>query len=260
MLGALGKIVDFLSSLGKYNYENVLKLDRELLQVYQEIPEYFKIPQRSDDGAPDESPSLTNRRLQLEFLYLQGMCVLHRKFVAQGRSNNCFAHSRSRCIESAMALLAQQHYLYVQTSKGTMAARHWYRVSYTGQEYILAAMSLVLELRQRTIETFYGDRDVRAKEEREILRALEKANIIWTGVENSPEAAKVHRVLSNMLGHVRPSSSLESGVSLQPQGFVPVPEIDTQQVYGAPELGFQGDMDIDWFVITHFSNYFLLTL
>jgi hypothetical protein len=141
-----------------------------------------------------------------------------------------------------------------------MAARHWYRVSYTGQEYILAAMSLVLELRQRTIETFYGDRDVRAKEEREILRALEKANIIWTGVENSPEAAKVHRVLSNMLGHVRPSSSLESGVSLQPQGFVPVPEIDTQQVYGAPELGFQGDMDIDWFVITHFSNYFLLTL
>jgi hypothetical protein len=116
-------------------------------------------------------------------------------------------------------------------------------------------MSLVLELRQRTLETFSGDRDARAKEEREILRALEKANIIWRGVENSPEAAKVYRVLSNMLGHVRPSSNLESGVSLHPQGFATVPEFDTQQVYGVPELGLQGDMDIDWYVITHVSDY-----
>lgn len=250
MLGPLGNIVDFLSSLGKYNYDTALQLDRDLEMAHQEIPEYFKMTLGEDDVV-DTIPSLTNRRLQLEFLYHQGMCVLHRKFVAQGRSDPRYVPSRSRCIESAVALLAQQYYLYVQTVlKGQVAARHWYRVSYVGQEYILAAMILVLELRQRKLEAFYGDHEARAQEEAKIFRALEKASLIWEDVENSPEAAKVHKVLSSMMGHIRAPPARDGVSFLQPEMPAVVPEYDTQQLdmSSAANLEFVGDMDIDWYV------------
>jgi hypothetical protein len=250
----IGKIVDFMSSLHLWDYESVLKLDRQLEKAFQDIPEYFRM--QSNPG--DEEPSLLNRRIQLVFLYHQAVCVLHRKFVAQGRSDERFARSRSRCIESAMALLTQQHYLYVESRiKRSLASKHWYRASYTSQEYTLAAMIVVLELRQRRLEVFSGDLEARMNDEKQMLKALEIACTIWHDVDDSPKAVKVYKVLTTMLIQLRLASFGEA--ALQPQDTSQIPGLPTEEGSwsGATGLPLPDDMTIDWSVIPQaLSSYF----
>jgi hypothetical protein len=242
ILAVIGRIVEFMSSLKLYDYERVLEMDHDLERAFQEMPDYLKM--RDDPDAYNDNPSILNRRIQLVFLYHQGMCVLHRKFVAQGRSDERFSPSRSRCIGSAMALLTQQYYLYVEAKiKKSMASHHWYRASYTTQEYILAAMIVVLEIRQRELEPFEGDADARAKEQGEMRLALQKACLVWYNGDNSHDSAKVYKALSSMLTQL-------PGSPLQPEDIPFVSDFPTLQVPGSLatdyNAAFIGDTNIDW--------------
>lgn len=253
ILEIMGKIVDFMSSLQVWDYESVLKLDYELEEVMENLPEHWKM--QKDGDTSEMSPSLLNRRIQVMFLYHQGMCVLHRKFVAQARSDKRFSRSRSRCIRSAMVLLAQQYDLYVETDiKQTIASKHWYRPSHTSQEYVLAAMIVVLELRHRKLEVFDGDLDVRAKEEAEMLEALQKACLVWKTARDSLDAVKVYRVLSNMLAQFVGAESFGNGTI---PDFAQMPEFTAQQVPGylAPDPALAGEMEIDWYVVPVFKDF-----
>lgn len=250
ILEIMGRIVDFMSSLQVWDYESVLTLDHDLEKVIKSLPDYWKM--QKDGDTEEESPSLLNRRIQVMFLYHQGMCVLHRKFLAQGRSDKRFSRSRSRCIESAMALLAQQYYLYVETKiKQTMASKHWYRASYTSQEYVLAAMIVVLELRHRKLEVFDGNLETRAKEETEMLEALQNVCLIWKTVEKFPEGDKVYVVLSNMFSQLIDTDSFGNGAIAQSPELAQMPEFAARQTpgYVAPDPALAGDMEIDWYVV-----------
>lgn len=126
----LGKILPLLNTLGKVPYEMVLKLDDELANAFEDIPASLKMQNKEISSL--DPPSLVNKRIQLEFLYHQTVCVLHRKYLVEGRRNVKYIRSYHRCMESAMLLLAQQSFLYREAkSHGLLGDRHWYRVSYT---------------------------------------------------------------------------------------------------------------------------------
>lgn len=242
ILDVMGRIVGFMSSLKLWEYEDVLRLDAELVKVFKDqLPDFFRMPQ--EQGVGDDSPSVVNRRIQLTFLYHQGMCVLHRKFMAQGRNDERFSLSRERCLESAKALLAQQHFLWHGSEvEHTFASKSWYRVSYTSQEYILAAMIVVLELKQRRMESVRIDSDFVTEEEMEMFAALRRACDIWRDVKDSVEASRVYKVLEGMLAKVGPQKeSLGSASGAQMSGFA-----DSEAVF-MPEEAMM-DMDIDWCV------------
>lgn len=178
------------------------------------------------------------------------MCVLHRKFFSQGRLDARFEPSYKRCTESALALLAQQHFLYSQAqTKGSLIARHWYRVSYTSHDFILAAMILVLDIRHRRNEASTKGIGIKCTVDSEAIDALQKACIIWKQESEkkiSAEAVKVYQVLSNMLNSLGIGEIAEVP---QPEQVVLSPGLEPEQAYMYIAQNFKVptiDMDIDW--------------
>ncbi|KAL2073294.1 hypothetical protein VTL71DRAFT_10618 [Oculimacula yallundae] len=246
----LGHIMDFLSALGQYPYSEVQKLDGEMVAAFEAVPPYLKM-QGTESTLDIDSESLVNRRVQLVFLHHQGMCVLHRKFFIRGRSDPRFVPSYNRCISSAVALLELQDFLYTSANSSFLIATHWYRVSYTSHEFILAAMIIVLDIRHRKTERNDGtDAQILLQPEcLSVLPKLYKAYQIWKDEatrKRSPEATKVAQVLSNLLC---PLGFFEY-ISSQPECIPPMPEVDPQifpYVPFAGEVGMpESELDIDW--------------
>ncbi|CAG8979571.1 hypothetical protein HYALB_00013455 [Hymenoscyphus albidus] len=203
ILLALGKIVDFLCALGPYSYDRVLELDDELSLAQSQLPPYLHM--RPLEDSMNDPKSLIGRRVQLEMLFHQGMCVLHRKFMVQGRIDGRFAPSRRRCIRSAMALISIQGILY-QEARGTVNdkirfTRHWYRFSFTSQDFILSAMILCLDLRSTRVSVPGARLEAGLElEEEKKIAAIKTAFRIWEYAQKSlPEVSKVYRVLCYMI-------------------------------------------------------------
>jgi hypothetical protein len=234
LLTAMAEIVHYLSSSKSYSNSRVLELDSALQEAYTQIPPHLLFhphPYHLDN----DSSSLYDMKTQLHFLYNQGMCILHRKFLSQPQS-------RERCIQSALKLLALQQNLYEYAkAKGEKVKRHWYRVSYVTHEFILAAMILVMDLRRR-------DEDENVPQRGEILDSLFKACIVWKAArDHSAMAMKVYTVLSNMLQ----SLSVVESAGIEPISTLPVESVfDAGQFVVPPgeeeNIDFGTEMDIDW--------------
>jgi hypothetical protein len=201
ILRALRGILDSLSSLRPDSYDFVLNLEEELSWAHLQVPPHLQLS--FSVNSADDHPSLISRRVQLDFLYHQGMCLLHRKFFAQGRFDTRLSHSRRRCIESAVALLSLQEMLHREAkTRGSVRASHWFRIPVASHDFILAAMILCLELRKKSEEapnhdTLSWTRDT---QQNVMLQGLETSCNIWKEIQiGSLEAWKVHRVLSSTL-------------------------------------------------------------
>ncbi|RDL36150.1 uncharacterized protein BP5553_06762 [Venustampulla echinocandica] len=257
ILRSLGEIAHLLSALGPYSYDAVLKLDDDLAQSQTEVPPYLQM--RPLEESMDDAPSLINRRIQLEILFHQGMCVLHRKFMAQGRLDGRFEPSRNRCIRSALSLLSLQHFLFQQAQATTKdmvrSTRHWYRFSYTSQDFILAAMILCLELRHRRVAEAANVRLTPESDDEQqgsMVLSLQKASRAWNVAQGSlREARKVYRVLSHMLemlGIFEDDNSkvLEAAVITPPDPAQLLPPQDSPLFVDGQIPVPEADFNIDW--------------
>ncbi|KAH6677704.1 fungal-specific transcription factor domain-containing protein [Halenospora varia] len=243
----LGDIVDLMSELKPYSYTRVLQLDDDLSDAQAKIPPQFQM--KSLEDSANNPPSLVSRRIQLEILYHQGMCVLHRKFLAQNRIDGGFEPSRKRCIRSALAMLSLQDILYkqvqlLQQKKGT---EHLYRFTFTDHEFVLAAMILCLELRHRksAADSPESLRDGDDAQQQAMSSALQGAYHIWNEAQRrTSEARKVLRILSHMLESlgILPGDKLDK---LPEEHLFSHPENTTQ--FAANENAFlQQEMEVDW--------------
>lgn len=118
------------------------------------MPSHFHLPDIGQTAG--YSPATTvNRMVQIELLFHQGVCVLHRRFLVGGRSDDArFARSREQCIKSAMALLNHQNILYEVAKKtGSLKAQYWFQVSFMSHDFILLAVIGCLNLRYREKES-----------------------------------------------------------------------------------------------------------
>jgi hypothetical protein len=258
----LGEIGDFLNSLDTYEYDKILELDDELLLCHSELPPYLQIG--SLDNCSDAASFLFNGTVQLELLYHQGLCVLHRKFLAKGRLDRRFERSRSQCVQSALALLSLQEllYKYAKLPDGKLRfTRHWYRFTFTSQTFILAAMILCLDLKHRKVEAAVGNNSLLNTDTDQlepILSALHGSREIWSQAKGiTAEAWKVHRVLSCMLGNSSEkwTSSWPDEVPLDAGELHPNGAVDSMEL--ANDLEF--DLNIDWVSATFWVVLTLLT-
>jgi hypothetical protein len=201
ILLALRGILESLSSQQPDSYDSVLNLEGELSRAHLQVPLHLQL--NGLVNSLDDHPSLNSKRVQLEFLYHQGMCLLHRKFFAQGRVDNRFSRSRERCIESAVALLSLQDMLHrEEMTRGSVSASQWFRIPLASHDFILAAMILCLELRRKREEATDGDQTLWTGDiqQKTMLQSLEMSCNIWKEIQmNSLEAWKVYQVLFSML-------------------------------------------------------------
>ncbi|RYP01982.1 hypothetical protein DL765_010799 [Monosporascus sp. GIB2] len=239
---ALGRVADFNSTPSLGSYETVLEIDHAVCDAYQNFPPHMVVaPARDDIGTVRDMTNFSN--LSLVCMYHKGMCILHRKFLAQGRLDGRFKFSRDRCISSALALLAFQQGLEPS----------FYKLSQTRQMLALAATILLLELELRRKAP-----DTEAVPESGVLlQALEKSCANWAEASSGcDEARRVHQFLVGMLSSCHTEIGTGTGTrtagsskALSPKTTFDLSGIGPQ--FDIPNAGFSFEMDstnmdLDW--------------
>ncbi|KIW17786.1 hypothetical protein PV08_04981 [Exophiala spinifera] len=247
LLCALGRISDFNSGPTPDSYVTVLEIDRAVYTAYNDFPEHMKVPSLNDMSLPIRTMAGFSN-LSLLCMYHTGMCTLHRRFLARGKSNNEFQFSRDRCISSALGTLDFQR--VVEPS--------FYRMSQTRQVLILAAMILFLEIEVRRQDPCEGE----VRPDTGILvHALEESCTLWAqAMDACDESWKVHRFLVGMLSNLNVnntgsasgsgggSTSSQAGSMTAPVDLTSVSS-DTQADSYWKEFSFENELsnvDFDW--------------
>jgi hypothetical protein len=229
LISTLGHITDFNNFLTPGSYDDLLRLDQALIQAYKEQP------------PPDPSINPTASMIttfQVDRLYHQGICSLHRRYLPRGRIDHKYSISSERCISSALGLLAQQASLYEYTrAMSSDSMPYWYQARHP---FILAAMILCLDLEQSRKR---GD-STDSSDQQTMIQALSQCCDMWKVAQRfSDEAAREYKFLSTMLQKFESTQESDSGTSTfshQPASFNSA-EMPENVLLGAPY-----EMDIDW--------------
>jgi hypothetical protein len=224
ILNVLGRIIEHLHSLhtesGTDTYARILQLDADLERARSLKPPYLQL-QTQPEPQPSPSPVLLTQRIQLELIYHQSICALHRKYLKPSLTNPSFSFSRRRCLSSSMALLCHQRAVFEGSQPGgPLAHARWYGIRPASDHFSLAGLTLCLELQYRRDEERqgrgnpsrleYGREDTPT--ETEILDALTVSRDIWTQLSGtSTNAVRVARVLDITL------RSLERDLDVPPR-------------------------------------------
>jgi hypothetical protein len=117
MFRALGRIIDFNNTLSLGSYDIVLEIDNIFREAYRNISVHMKVyDSRRNITLLKNKFDLLN--FQLNSIYYQRICILHRRFMAKDKLNPHYNISRDRYIVSALAFLKHQYIL----------ERFWYKV------------------------------------------------------------------------------------------------------------------------------------
>jgi hypothetical protein len=252
MMHALGHITDFHNAMEPRSYDKVRELDRTLEEAYRLLPPNMRLQTKGSETPASESASLV-AALQMDFMYHQGMCTLHRRFLGKERHDPQYRLSLDRCISSALELLAQQDFLHRETrstSRGSMP--YWYNVSHARHFFVVATMILCIfmEFRRR------GENTESIPDQKALLRALERSCEIWKDVQAySDEVKRLYPILNGMLLSFQ--SPVTAGSPLRAERPEQEPasrssatnEHETQLANGhtvVPEKYIASEMDIDW--------------
>lgn len=241
---ALGSITDFNNIPTQGPYEQILNIDNNLTKAYQDLPADLRMHGQQWEYTVSGKKA-TGSNMQLELLYHQGMCQLHRRFIAKGRMDPQYHHSRERCISSALTLLKFQHIM----------EPFWYNFSRARKTIMLSAMILFLELecRRKT-----PDANVVSPDTEELLQALSISCALWEKAQTiCDDAQKTRKILSGMLSSFKTSVD-SSSPSQQPETPRPLFEFPPMSSSLQPQpgnvnfsddkdwLSMSNDMNIDW--------------
>lgn len=145
LMSVFGRITDLAYSRNPTTYEETLDLDRRLEEAHSLLPPVLQI--KPMDRSISDPPVVIMRRYTLEFLYQKARCVLHRRYLAEARSNLRYAYSQSVCISAAKEILRHQMDIYNESQPGGQLYRErLFLNSIQNTDYLLAAMIICLEL------------------------------------------------------------------------------------------------------------------
>jgi hypothetical protein len=222
-----GRVLEEVNDVNKKGYDEVLKIDRGLRDIYEGIPEYLKLkPMREMSLAPI---SLIMARFSLATVYHKSQCVLHRRYIRLARGNNRYTYSRRSCLDSAMQLLSFQTIQHqASQERGRLRSVRSHVNSLTTHDYLLAATVVCMDLyshRERpegdvsTPSTSVSGGSVSQGSNMsndgtyvpglsftrdDVLRALEESRDVWVANRDlSIEAYKASELLNVLLQSLR---------------------------------------------------------
>ena len=234
-----GRVLEETNGVVKHGYDEVLKIDRGLRDVFESIPEHLRLrPMSEQTMAPI---SLIMARYSLATTYHKSQCVLHRRFIRLAKTNSKYAYSRRTCLDSSMQLLSYQAIQHEQTQeRGRLRSIRAWSNSLTTHDYLLAATVICHDLYTNndaatsesfdTPSTSSTGRSGSASDSfvpglaytrNDFIQALETSCGIWkTMTDVSMEAFKASELLRVMLEHFCSPRSQQT--PLFPNTAVPV--------------------------------------
>jgi len=222
-----GRVLEEINGVVRQGYDEVLKIDRGLRDIYESIPDHLKLrPMTEQTLAPI---SLIMARFSLATVYHKSQCVLHRRFVRLAKNHNRYMHSRRTCLDSAMQLLNFQAVQHQQSrDRGRLRGLRNHVNSLTAHDYLLAATVVLMDLYNHRSDKVEADVNTPstsvsggsisqnsessngpyvpglAYTRDDMIKALEESRDIWNSNRDmSMEAYKASEVLNVLLQHFR---------------------------------------------------------
>ncbi|KIX01600.1 uncharacterized protein Z518_09326 [Rhinocladiella mackenziei CBS 650.93] len=221
-----GRVLEEINGVHRKGYDEVLKIDRGLRDIYESIPDHLKLrPMAEQTLAPI---SLIMARFSLASVYHKSQCVLHRRFMRLARPGNRYMHSRRTCLDSAMQLLSFQAIQHQQSrERGRLRSLRNHVNSLTAHDYLLAATAVCMDLynhRERpdndvsTPSTSVSGGSISqgsnisdgayvpglSYTREDLIRALEESRDVWMANRDlSIEAYKASELLNVLLYHIK---------------------------------------------------------
>ena len=204
-------IVESMNVLHGTPYSQVLALSQQLDDGRSQIAPHLR--NESAHPASNDGKGIL-KRIQLDQVYHKGMCVLHRKHMAEGLRNRTYRPSTDACIQSALALLRCQEDLHSNEMKLFRQIR-WHVFSLSNHDFLLAAtiLCLYLTLIDRSgihALTIAAAQDGQPAADRSTIEAaLTRSGAIWSEVrDTSEEARKAYNILETTVSlHALPSAT-----------------------------------------------------
>jgi hypothetical protein len=180
-------------------WERILQIDRQLRQIYENVPNHYKLGQLSDR----DSLVLVSARFVLASIHHKSLCVLHSRFLEVGKTNRKYLYSRRVCLNSAMSILRFQA---IQNQEipvdGRLRKLTSYQTSLAIHDYLLAATIICAELHSDKSAGVFVNRQVSSglPSRAEMLKALDLSARIFNQMGNkSMEAYKAADVLGMLV-------------------------------------------------------------
>jgi hypothetical protein len=124
-------------------WERVLEIDRDLRQIYDNVPSHYKLSQLSGE----DSLVLVSARFVLLSIHHKSLCVVHSRFLGTAKFDDRFIYSRRVCLTSAMTILRFQA---IQDQEipvnGRLRSLTNYQTSLAIHDYLLAATIISADL------------------------------------------------------------------------------------------------------------------
>ncbi|KAI1335583.1 fungal-specific transcription factor domain-containing protein [Xylariaceae sp. FL0016] len=183
-----GAVSDLVTSTTPSSYAQVLRVDRELQQTFDNLPEYCRV--RSMAKSAVDAPATIVQRIYIRMTYHKAQVVLHRRYLAS--NNECHAYSRKTAVEAALQMLHYQHTIHESIQPlGCLYTVRWRITSITYHDFLLAT----------SIVCFYLQKDSTAicssKLER-IRETITRAQKIWR-ISDCAEAKKALQVIDAVM-------------------------------------------------------------
>ena len=225
IVSMLGEIVEKTSALHCGQYEEIMNLDRRLSELQATLPPHLRM--RPLDESLRDSESLIMQRYTLDLLILKSKCLLHRKFLSASRTNARYAYSRRAGIDASMTMLRHQLTLHREALPGgRLRSVKWFIFSLTTSDFLLAAMTVCLDLHHTAEAERQGRRtsnelyDFTRERREDMIATLESVVTIWEGLaDRSMEAYKAHTTLQVMLSKIRIHYSTQQSFSPAAQAY-----------------------------------------
>jgi hypothetical protein len=179
---AYGNVIEFLHIVQPQPYQEVLRLDRILIESLETVPTLFRV--RSFEEMKNDPPHRIMERCFIHSFYHKAVCVLHRKYWSAtplSDKTGLNYYSRDRCVGSSIALLDQQAAMHDACRQGgPLFGIKWYQFSIMNHDLLLAAMIICLDL---VIANRVGSthRDS-ITETRQKLNAIKRSKSIWEDI------------------------------------------------------------------------------
>ncbi|KAJ5759068.1 hypothetical protein N7520_006224 [Penicillium odoratum] len=122
----LGIITDFSTSIRRPSYEEVMRLDRLLLDTYLGNPEFLL--ERPLSQSLMDTPATILHRIQLITLCAKARCILHYRYLSSSRTDERYSYSRSTCIGAALKILEYQRLMDQESRPGGRLYRERWKV------------------------------------------------------------------------------------------------------------------------------------
>ena len=208
-------------SLKASPYEETMKLDVELDRTHEDVPPSLKMKPMALSFT--DQPYTILNRLYSDLVYLKSVCVLHRKYLSESRSDPSFGYSRRVCGDAALQILKHQAELHGACQPGGLFREHrWMLSSLSCHDFLLAAMITCLDLHEshkQSTTSSLEDSETQVKK----YDALRHCHGIWLSrCGFSRDARRASSVLAVMLSRVpRPKAVAKRHEGVSRKIFVP---------------------------------------